>query len=289
MPELPEVETIARQLREVLVGKKILKIEVLRARSFVGDFKEIEGKKISEITRRSKVLQIGLNDYEKSLIIHLKMTGQLVYVKDSKNQKSKISNRIAGGHPSEDWVAELPNKHTRVVFNFGDESKLFFNDLRVFGWVKIIDNGELTIQNEKLPPDIVDKEFTQKYFEKVLVSGKPIKLLILDQQKIGGMGNIYANDALFASGIEPRRKSNSLGKVEIKKLYEAMKMVIKKGIESGGASAANYVQVTGKGGSYQDHFLVYKRDGQECRMCGTIIKKYKLGGRGTYFCSKCQV
>lgn len=280
MPELPEVETIVRQLRGVIVGKKIVKVDVLKTKSFGGEVKEILDKKIVGISRRSKVIQISFVGWEKSLIIHLKMTGQLVYVKKSK--------RVVGGHPSVDWIDDLPNKHTRVVFDLDDGSKLFFNDLRVFGWVKTIDNGELTIQNEKLPPDVVDKEFTQTYFEKILVSGKPIKLLILDQQKIGGMGNIYANDALFASGIEPRRKSNSLGNVEIKKLYEAMKKVIRKGIQTGGASAANYVQVTGKGGSYQDHFLVYKRDGLKCLVCGKVILKIKLGGRGTYYCSSCQ-
>lgn len=288
MPELPEVETIVRQLRDVVVGKRIKKIEILRARSFSGDKNELTDKKIKGIDRRSKVIRICFADWEKSLIIHLKMTGQLVYVEKPKNQKTKESKRIAGGHPSEDWIDELPNKHTRVVFDLDDGSKLFFNDLRVFGWVKVIDNGELTIQNGKLPPDVVDKGFSQIYFEGLLKTKKPVKLLILDQQKIGGMGNIYANDALFASGIEPKRESGSLNKDEIKKLYEAMKMVIKKGIETGGASAANYVQVTGKGGKYQDHFLVYKRDGQECHKCKSIIRKYKLGGRGTYFCPKCQ-
>lgn len=281
MPELPEVETIVRQLREVIVGKKVKSLEVLRSRSFSGDKSELINKKIEGIDRRSKVIRISFADWEKSLIIHLKMTGQLVYVKNSK--------RVVGGHPSEDWVAELPNKHTRIVFDLDDGSKLFFNDLRVFGWIRVIDNGQWIMEKSKLPPDVIDREFNLEYFEKLLTVRKPIKLLILDQKKIGGMGNIYANDALFASGIEPRRKSNSLSKVEIKKLYEAMKMVIKKGIETGGASAANYVQVNGKGGKYQDHFLVYKRDGQKCLKCGMVIKKYKLGGRGTYFCPNCQV
>ena len=288
MPELPEVETIARQLRGVLVGKKILKIEVLRARSFVGDPKEIEGKKISQISRRSKVLQIGLGDYEKSLIIHLKMTGQLVYVKNSKNQKSKISNRIVGGHPSEDWVADLPNKHTRIVFDLDDKSKLFFNDLRVFGWVKVIENGEWTIQKEKLPPDVIDPEFKLDYFKRLLVANKPIKLLILDQQKIGGMGNIYANDALFDAKIDPRRKANTLTSNEATLLYNSMRMVIEKGIKMGGASAENFVHVSGLGGKYQDHFLVYKRDDEKCLICGSKIKKIKLGGRGTFYCPTCQ-
>lgn len=280
MPELPEVETIARQLREVLVGTKIHKIEVLRARSFVGDYREIEGNKISEITRRSKVLQIGLGDYEKSLIIHLKMTGQLVW--------RKGQSQVAGGHPSEDWVAELPNKHTRIVFDLDDGSKLFFNDLRVFGWIKVIENEKWMMEKSKLPPDVIDEEFKREYFEKLLAVKKPIKLLILDQQKIGGMGNIYANDALFDSKIDPRRKANTLTRKEITNLYSSMKKVIEKGIKMGGASAANFVQVSGMGGKYQDHFLVYRREGEKCLMCGSKIKKIRMNGRGTFFCPNCQ-
>lgn len=280
MPELPEVETIARQLRKVLVGKKILKIEVLRSRSFVGDPQEIEGKKILEISRRAKVLQIGLKDYEKSLIIHLKMTGQLVW------RKGKA--QVAGGHPSEDWVAELPNRHTRIVFDLDDGSKLFFNDLRVFGWIKVIENEKWMMEKSKLPPDVIDEEFKREYFEKLLAVKKPIKLLILDQQKIGGMGNIYANDALFDSKIDPRRKANTLTRKEAAKLYSSMKKVIEKGIKMGGASAANFVQVSGMGGKYQDHFLVYRREGEKCLICGSKIKKIRMNGRGTFFCPSCQ-
>lgn len=280
MPELPEVETIARQLRDVLVGRKILKIEVLRARSFVGEIKEIEGKKISEITRRSKVLQIGLKDCERSLIIHLKMTGQLVWRNGVK--------QVAGGHPSSDWVNTLPCKHTRIVFDLDDGSKLFFNDLRVFGWIKVIDNGQWTMEKSKLPPDVIDQGFSLEYFKKILVANKPIKLLILDQQKLGGMGNIYANDALFDSKIDPRRKSNTLTSNEATKLFNSMRMVIEKGIKMGGASAENFVHVSGLGGKYQDHFLVYKREKEDCLICGSKIKKIKLGGRGTYYCPECQ-
>jgi formamidopyrimidine-DNA glycosylase len=160
MPELPEVETIARQLRKVLVGKKILKIEVLRARSFVGNPTEIEGKKISEITRRSKVLQICFENFDKSLIIHLKMTGQLVWRKGNR--------QVAGGHPSSDWVNTLPSKHTRIVFDLDDGSKLFFNDLRVFGWVKVVDNGQWTMEKNKLPPDVIDPEFKLDYFKTII-------------------------------------------------------------------------------------------------------------------------
>jgi formamidopyrimidine-DNA glycosylase len=286
MPELPEVETIARQLRGVLVGKKILKIEVLRARSFVGEIKEIEGKTISEITRRSKVLQIGLGDYEKSLIIHLKMTGQLVW--RGKNSRTQELKQVAGGHPSADWVADLPNSHTRIVFDLDDGSKLFFNDLRVFGWIKVIDNGQWTMEKSKLPPDVIDHGFSLEYFKKILVANKPIKLLILDQQKLGGMGNIYANDALFDSKIDPRRKSNTLTSNEATKLFNSMRMVIEKGIKMGGASAENFVHVSGLGGKYQDHFLVYKREKENCLICGSKIKKIKLGGRGTYYCPECQ-
>lgn len=280
MPELPEVETIARQLRKVLVGRKILKAEVLREKSFVGNPLEIKSKRINEICRRSKVLQIKFTNFDKSLLIHLKMTGQLVW--------RKGGEQVAGGHPSEDWVAELPNRHTRIVFDLDDGSKLFFNDLRVFGWIKVIENEKWMMEKSRLPPDVIDEEFKRGYFEKLLAGKKPIKLLILDQQKIGGMGNIYANDALFDSKIDPRRKANTLTRKEAAKLYSSMKKVIEKGIKMGGASAANFVQVSGMGGKYQDHFLVYRREGEKCLICGSKIKKIRMNGRGTFFCPNCQ-
>lgn len=283
MPELPEVETIRRQLNEVLPGKVISEIKVLREKSFGGNPNTLKGYVINKIDRKSKVLEISFNNRREIVICHLKMTGQLIYL--DKNR------RISGGHPTADWVKDLPSKHTRVIWNFIDGSKLYFNDMRVFGWMRIVDKNVYEKEIKKTAPDVVDEEFDFNYLKSLASkSSKAIKLLILDQDKIGGAGNIYANDALYLSGILPTRKSNTLSDTEIKKLVSALKEVINKGIKYGGASASDdkYVNASGLGGKYQEHFLVYERQGQKCKKCGSIIKKIRIGGRGTYYCEHCQ-
>lgn len=281
MPELPEVETIRRQLNEVLVGKKIAKVTVLREKSFGGEPKELVGWVVEKIDRKSKVIEIYFKGEEKIMIVHLKMTGQLVFVGKGK--------RIVGGHPTADWVKELPSKHTRVEIDFSDGSKLFFNDMRVFGWMRMINKEKYEKEIRKTAPDVTEKEFSLEYLTKVLnKSGKAVKLVLMDQEKIGGVGNIYANDALYLAKVMPNRRANSLSQQEVINLLASIREVINKGIKYGGASAANYVDTNGLGGTYQDHFLVYKKDGQKCKKCGEIFKKMKIGGRGTFFCTNCQ-
>jgi len=194
-----------------------------------------------------------------------------------------------GGHPTADWVNDLPSKYTRIIIDFDNGAKLFFNDLRVFGWMKLMTDGEWEKLEKKLPPDVVDREFTMEYFRSVLAkSGRSVKLVLLDQSKFGGVGNIYANDALYKARIDPRRKANDLGEKEIRELYKAVKEVIDLGIKYGGASVDKYVDAAGVGGKYQEHFLVYQRNGEKCKRDGEAIRKIKIGGRGTYYCPSCQ-
>jgi formamidopyrimidine-DNA glycosylase len=281
MPELPEVETIRRQLDEALVGKKVKEVMVLRDKSFGGDSKMVAGWQVESVGRRAKLLEIYFKGEKEMMIVHLKMTGQLVFVDGEK--------RVVGGHPTADWVKELPSKHTRVVITFNDGSKLFFNDMRVFGWLKLVERDKYEKEMRKIVPDVTDEEFTWAYLESVLKkSAKAVKLVLLDQDKIGGIGNIYANDALYLAKVTPNRKANSLRKKEIQDLWKAIVEVINRGIKYGGASAANYVDTKGLGGTYQDHFLVYKKDGQVCIGCGEKILKIKIGGRGTFYCPSCQ-
>lgn len=282
MPELPEVETIRRQLEEVLVGKKIERVEVLRQKSFGGDENMLIGWEIERVDRKSKIIEIYFKNQVELLIVHLKMTGQLVFVGDKK--------RIVGGHPTADWVNNLPSKHTRVKVSYSDGSKLFFNDMRVFGWMRLVKKQEYENGTRKTSPDVTEKEFSLEYLSDVLKkSGRAIKLVLMDQDKIGGIGNIYANDALYLAKVMPNRKANSLNSKEVENLLAATREVINKGIKYGGASAANYVDTRGLGGTYQDHFLVYKNDGQKCKKCGDDIQKMKVGGRGTFYCPKCQL
>jgi formamidopyrimidine-DNA glycosylase len=287
MPELPEVETIVRQLDGAIKGKKISKVEVLRDRMFVGNPDYLVGRKIEKVDRHAKMIVWHISGGDRVVMIHLKMTGQLIY--DGKNSVGKENHTVVGGHPTEDWVKKHPTKHTRVIVHFDDGSVLYFNDMRMFGWMKLITKDEFDKQMAKLPPDVNTKEFSKDYFRGVVKkSGRAIKLTVMDSDKVGGAGNIYANDALWLAKIDPRRRSKDLSDAEIDRLHDALKEVIDKGIKYGGASAVNYVQITGVGGKYQDHFLVYNRDGQRCNRGDGVIQKTKIGGRGTFFCPHCQ-
>jgi formamidopyrimidine-DNA glycosylase len=291
MPELPEVETIALQLNEVLNGKSVSSIKVYRDKNFLGNKDVLIGKKVLKVSRRAKTITFGFENFDEKLMVHLKMTGQLIYVKRLKNSKTQNEeSRIVGGHPTADWVNELPSNHTRVEISFEDESKLFFNDMRAFGWMKIISRTQDLNESRAQVPDVVDPEFSLEYFTNVLKRiRRPIKIVLLDQQLMGGLGNIYVNDALNMAKILPTRKADGLKSSEIKDLREAIKFVIDLGIKSGGASAANYVDTKGLGGTYQNFFLTYKQDGKPCKNCGEKIVKIKLGGRGTFYCPGCQV
>lgn len=263
MPELPEVETIRRQLDKVLVGQKIKEIIVLQKKSLQGETLKVEGKKIVGVKRKAKMIWIDLEG-DLNLLIHLKMTGQLL-------------------------INGKEGKHTRVIIQL-NKDRLIFNDLRIFGWIKVVRNKELKNILSKLPLDVVDKEFDEKYLKKVLSSSRrAIKLVLLDHQKMGGVGNIYANDALFCAGINPRKPANKVIGQQERFLHKCLRQVIKRGIKYGGSTASdeNYINALGKPGKYQEHFLVYENKGK-CRRCQTPITKIKLGGRGTYFCPKCQ-
>lgn len=299
MPELPEVETIRRQLHAVLPGQAIRSISVLARKSFIGDISRIVGQKILSIERKAKVLNIHLSN-EVHLLVHLKMTGQLIYQprKESRAQslefsggKSSSVKRIVGGHPTKDWIGELPSKHTRVTLKLSD-GMLYFNDQRLFGWVKVVEKTDLENEHKNYGPDITDAtNVTPHYFyAQIQASQAPIKVVILDQKRIAGVGNIYANDGLFDARIDPRRPAKNLTRKESDVLLASLQKVMDLGIVLGGASETNFLHINGMGGKYQEHFLVYKKFGQKCtrKGCGGVIQKIQLRGRGTYFCPQCQ-
>jgi len=295
MPELPEIETVKLQLQKVLIGKKIVSVSVRVRKSFQGDEKLIIGKKVLGIRRKAKLLLINLQD-DITVAIHFKMTGQLVYQPECKSERvEEYKNRIVGGHPTGDFTGELPSKHTRVIF-YLDSGTLYFNDQRMFGWVRVDSTFNIDhlpfIRNLGPEPFDINKNKFLKILSKLK---KPIKLALMDQTIISGVGNIYANDALWEAKIDPRVVCCKLSVVSLKKLHQALIKVLSEGIKYGGATAADdkYINLHGLGGHYQDHFRVYDREGEECRrpacrQAGGIIHKYTLGGRGTYFCPKCQ-
>lgn len=290
MPELPEVETVRRQLSAVLPGQVVRSLSVLTKKSLKGEISRVAGQKVLSVERRAKVLDICLTTGV-HFLIHLKMTGQLIYIPQKSNLKSQKLNRIVGGHPTEDWIGSLPSKHTRVVLELSNGT-LFFNDQRLFGWVKIVEDANLFNEFKNYGPDIIDtQKVTQIYFYNQLQASRvPIKVVILEQKRMAGVGNIYANDGLFDAGVDPRRPSNNLTRKESDKLLFSLQKVMNLGIVLGGASETNFLHINGMGGKYQEHFLVYKKSGQKCRRkgCEGTIEKIQLRGRGTYYCPQCQ-
>lgn len=280
MPELPEVETIRTQLERFLIGETISKVEVKNRKIFTGDSKNVTNVKIKSVRRFAKVLSIDLsNNY--SILIHVKLTGQLIY-QGKKNKNKKISSKVIGG---------VPGNHTHVIFHLKN-GILYYNDVRRFGWIKIVKTDELEDKNEfvkKLGPEPF-KDLTEKYFTELLTnSRRNIKTLLMDQSKIGGIGNIYVNDALWLAKISPKRTANSLKTEEITTLYKAIFKVLRDGLKYGGASELAFVTPDGSEGEYQEHTLAYGREGKSCKRCkDKKIKKFFLSGRGTYWCPNCQ-
>lgn len=276
MPELPEVESIKLQLEKYILGSTIQKIEV-RNKKYQIDPKNIIDQKIIGVRRFAKQLSIDLeNNY--SIMIHVKMTGQLIY-KGSKLSAKRytLSSKVLGG---------LGGKHTHLIFHLND-GDLYYNDVRRFGWIKLIKSEELII-NSFAPEPL--KDLTLEYFTNLLSKSKRnIKVMLMDQSKIGGIGNIYANDALWASEISPKRIASSLSKSEQQKLYNSIHDVLKAGLKYGGASELSFVTPDGQEGEYQNHTLVFGHTGEICKNCKTTkIEKIFLGGRGTYYCPTCQ-
>ncbi|HEX8964960.1 MAG TPA: bifunctional DNA-formamidopyrimidine glycosylase/DNA-(apurinic or apyrimidinic site) lyase [Patescibacteria group bacterium] len=280
MPELPEVETIRRGLEKYLVGKKIESVEIKLIKQFSGDKHNIENQKITKVDRFGKGLVIEFaNNY--CLAIHIKLTGQLVYRGEDQPTHLDVSKTRVGA---------LPNKWTHVIFHLNHNATLFYNDLRQFGWLKVTQKDKLKDLPffKELGPEFF-KELTLEKFTQILAKTKgPIKPLLMDQKKMSGIGNIYANDALFLAKILPTRPANSLTSQEVSALFSAIEKVLTKGLENGGSSELTYVNALGEEGNYQNHTLVYGKEKKKCPTCGGIIKKTMLAGRGTFFCSNCQ-
>ncbi|RJR29446.1 bifunctional DNA-formamidopyrimidine glycosylase/DNA-(apurinic or apyrimidinic site) lyase [Candidatus Microgenomates bacterium] len=282
MPELPEVESIKLQLERFLKGHKVESVDARNRRIFQGDEAEIIGAKFIAARRFGKVLVLDL-DNKKSLAIHVKMTGQLIYRGKNLPNPPKLSSKVTGG---------LPGSYTQVIFNLDKASKLYFNDFRRFGWIKILITRNLEKQDSllgKLGPEPF-KDLTLEYFKEQLgKTRRAIKVQLMDQAKIAGVGNIYANDALFLAMISPSRPANSLTDEESEKLFNAIHEVLRNGMKYGGSSENTFVTPDGTEGLYQRHTLVYAKQGQACVSCKKEkIKKIQLGGRGTFYCEACQ-
>jgi formamidopyrimidine-DNA glycosylase len=287
MPELPEVETLKLGLQKYVKGKKIVEVKVIDPKLLSGDPKNIIGATIKEVKRYAKGLVLELdNGY--CIAFHIKLTGQLIF-RDENTRDLEVLKPT----PS-----KVPNKFTRVDIVLNSNSHLYFQEVRGFAWMKILPLKDLkelpffkTLGPEPFPsPGSDTPTLTLPMFEKIIESSKlPIKVLLMEQTKIGGVGNIYANDACFEAKIDPRRKAKSLNKNETKSLFESLLKVLERGMKYRGSSELNFVDVLGQKGEYQNHFLIYGRKGKPClRDDGGVIQKIYLGGRGTFFCDVCQ-
>ena len=301
MPELPEVETIVRDLREKIVGKKIKKVQVVlpkivkNSKKYFVDF--LTGNKFLAIERRGKLIifktaRFNLADNKKSdkkiMLVHLKMTGQLIWQKKSKNQKIKT---IAGGHDQKNTIENLPNKYSHLVFNFSDGSQLFYNDLRQFGYVKLVNEKELVKILDKFGYEPLKNTFTLNNFQNLIQGRKKnVKAFLLDQSLVAGLGNIYVDEVLFASRVLPQRTIDTLNEKEIKSIFKNIKKILQKAVDNRGTTFNNYRDAEGRKGGFMKLLKVYGRENKKClrKGCVGIIKKNKTAGRGTHFCSICQ-
>lgn len=286
MPELPEVETVRIGLQRLLPRKIIAGVTFDNPKSFpnapqdVSQF--VKGATVIAVSRRAKVLLIELSTGY-SLVIHLKMTGQLVYVG---------SERFGAGHPNESLVGSLPDKSTRVTLLFKDDSRLFFNDQRKFGWMRLIPTVEVPNIDfmKKLGPEPLESDFTDKVFIERMMRRKNsgIKAVLLDQTVLAGVGNIYADESLWAAKIHPEAKVSEVSTAKLKALHRELVAVLRLSIEKGGSSDRNYVNAEGKRGSYISFAKVFRKEGTPCARCGRTIIKTRVAGRGTHICTFCQ-
>lgn len=286
MPELPEVETVRRGLSKLIIGKRITSEAHDTEKGFPNTQSDVQsfliGAMVVDIRRRAKVLMIDLSTGY-SLLIHLKMTGQLVYVGET---------RFGAGHPNDSLVNSLPDTSTRVTLDFADGSKLFFNDQRKFGWVRLLPTIEIPNINfmQKVGPEPLAKEFTAKEFMQRFARRRKtsIKAALLDQSVVAGVGNIYADESLWGAKIHPKRLVETVSEQEYAKLYHELREVMNLAIEKGGSSNHTYVNAEGQKGSYMNFARVFRREGLTCPRCGTTIEKLRVAGRGTHICPHCQ-
>ena len=286
MPELPEVETVRRGLAGLILHRQITKVTSLCDKSLQiapADISRlVTGATVAGVRRRAKMLMIDLtSDY--TLLIHLKMTGQLVYRGDQ---------AWAAGHPNDSMIGELPDKSTRTIFELSGGGKLFFNDQRKFGWIKLYPTSEVMqlASMVKLGPEPLSGDPWREFLPRLRRHQKSrIKTAILDQTVLAGVGNIYADESLWLARINPMTGVEQLSDDDLHCLLDSIIEIMNQSLRAGGSTARNYVKADGSRGDYLDKFArVYHREGQPCARCGHEIRKIKLAGRGTHYCPACQ-
>ncbi len=275
MPELPEVETVCRGLAKAMEGLKITRVETLRANlriPFPKNLKDIEGKKVVEITRRAKYIVMNLSS-GLTLLLHLGMSGRMV---------------IQGNNAEHET-----DKHDHMILTLSNGTRVVFNDPRRFGLVDLTTTADVEAHKffKHLGPEPFDKSFSTAYLLEKFKGKKPaVKVALMDQRLVVGVGNIYAAEALFRARINPKRKAGSIKKAEAEKIIPAVREVLQEAIKAGGSSLRDYVQTDGELGYFQHNFAVYGRTGEKCKNCTCDIaktggvKRITQAGRSTFYC-----
>ncbi len=305
MPELPEVQTVVDELNSKLKNRKIKKIDVFNSQlisvgpatvsnirsvsqATVNQFvKLLQGRKILSVKRRAKMLIFDV-DGPLSMLVHLKMTGQFIFedkvLKKKTGSQYRILNKLTAP------LVKLPGKFTHVVFHFTDGSTLFYNDVRQFGYLRVVEDKHIDQVRElkEYGPEPLDKSFIFKVFQESIKNRKklPIKLAIMDPKVVVGIGNIYSDEILYHAKIKPDRATSTIKEKELKTIYDQIMPVLKAGIKYKGSSVGDFIRTDGQWGTMGKHHFVYGRKGQPCKRCGTIIQSLKMGGRTSCFCPK---
>lgn len=291
MPELPEVETIKRDLCDLVVGKKITGVDFL----WPGIVKGVEpdifsqytvGTTILEVGRRAKSLYIKL-DNNWFLLFHMKMTGHLIYT----DECWKVDNKGKWVHQGdkESPLYDPLNQYIRLIFRLSNGKILAFSDLRKFAFVKLLNGSELDKALGEYGPEPFDKAFSVEYLKKVFSKKNiAIKKVLMDQQIIAGIGNIYADEILWESKVHPLTKASKLTDQEIEKIRGNTIKILEKSIKLRGTSTSDFRDTAGKKGGFGEELNAYRRTNLPCHRDGTPIKRITVGGRGTHFCPTCQ-
>jgi formamidopyrimidine-DNA glycosylase len=296
MPELPEVQTIITDLNEKIKGDTVVGFwtdwdKAIKNKSATRFTKEIRGRKILGARRIGKNIFVDLSD-GKTLYIHLKMTGHLLIKKQDTRNKIQTKSKIQISNSKTDYFSYKVNKYIHHVWKLKSGRTLEFSDLRKFGKIALEDTDKINNLKEivALGVDAMSEEFTFSEFQKILDKKKksPIGLVLMDQNSIAGIGNIYRSEILFSAGILPTRKIETITLAERKKLYASTLAILKKAIKYRGTSDSDYRDTSGAPGGYQKIARVYRRDKRACQKCGTIIKRETLGQRSIFYCERCQ-
>ncbi|MDO8507085.1 MAG: bifunctional DNA-formamidopyrimidine glycosylase/DNA-(apurinic or apyrimidinic site) lyase [bacterium] len=290
MPELPEVETIKNDLQDKIIGKKIISIfplwkEIVKDIPFDAFAGQVEGQKIAAVERRAKNLIIKLSG-GLSLLIHLKMTGHFLLSEDSA-EVSQDGRWIKA--ENKNLTDDKQNQYVRIIFRLDNGQMLAMSDLRKFAYIKLVDDKELKTFLDKYGPEPFDKDFTAEKLGEILSKKKTaIKKVLMDQSQIAGIGNIYADEILWASRVHPLSLANKLPKKDVEAIYKHTKKILSESLKRRGTSTSDFRDTSGQPGTFGDFRNVYRRTDLPCPVCGGPIRRISLGGRGTHFCPTCQ-